>query len=85
MQWHELCKAFLVEAQWQQRGPGAPSSIACCMAEPWCAGEEQARAAVQGVIAKTWKLLNWEVVVAASGPVVTTPPSAHHLRWKRKA
>ena len=147
MQWHELCKAFLVEAQWQQQGHmpsfaeyvsngwitstgpllllhalpaaaavppitqangdanngaavgidyprlvelsstifrlcndcasheaesergDAPSSIDCCMAEPWCAGgEEQARAAVQGVIAETWKALNWEVVVvAASG------------------
>ncbi|KAG0541294.1 hypothetical protein BDA96_02G003700 [Sorghum bicolor] len=148
--WHELCKAFLVEAQWQQQGHmpsfaeyvsngwvtstgpllllhalpaagiipitqtqtqanngagaggivdyprlvelsstifrlcndcasheaesergDAPSSIACCMAEPWCAGEEQARDAVQGVIAETWKALNWEVVVvvpaAASG------------------
>jgi hypothetical protein len=144
-QWHELCKAFLVEAQWQQQGHmpsfaeyvsngwvtstgpllllhalpaavaiplitqanidggngagggidyprlvelsstifrlcndcasheaesergDAPSSIACCMAEPGCAGEEQARAAVQGVIAETWKALNWEVVAAASG------------------
>ena len=149
MQWHELCKAFLVEAQWQQQGHmpsfaeyvsngwvtstgpllllhalpaagiipitqtqtqtqtqanngagaggivdyprlvelsstifrlcndcasheaesergDAPSSIACCMAEPWCAGEEQARDAVQGVIAETWKALNWEVVVVAA-------------------
>ncbi|OQU88291.1 hypothetical protein SORBI_3002G002300 [Sorghum bicolor] len=147
--WHELCKAFLVEAQWQQQGHmpsfaeyvsngwvtstgpllllhalpaagiipitqtqtqtqtqanngagaggivdyprlvelsstifrlcndcasheaesergDAPSSIACCMAEPWCAGEEQARDAVQGVIAETWKALNWEVVVVAA-------------------
>ncbi|KAJ1287326.1 hypothetical protein BS78_02G001200 [Paspalum vaginatum] len=43
----------------------APSSIACCMAE-LRGTEEQARAAVQGVIAETWKVLNKEVVASAA-------------------
>nr|CAB3451642.1 unnamed protein product [Digitaria exilis] len=49
----------------------APSSIACCMAEAWCAGEGQARATVQGLIADTWKALNKEAssVAAQSMPV----------------
>jgi isoprene synthase len=56
-----LCNDCASHEAESERGD-APSSIACCMAEPWCAGgEEQARATVQGVIAETWKLLNREV------------------------
>ena len=32
-----------------------PSVIACCMEEACCAGKEQARTAVQGLVADTWK------------------------------
>jgi hypothetical protein len=56
-----LCNDCASHQAESERGD-APSAIACCMAEPWCAGgEDQARAAVQGIIADTWRELNKEM------------------------